>query len=156
MLVKLFAEVRKEIPNVRLYIVGAPVREADRAYEQALHQYVTENALTNAVTFMGAVPNKDLPAIYQKARVCVNLSTTGSLDKTVLEAMACNVPVVTTNEAFQKVAPSGHYSRRVSDIEQKIIELLQYGSSINYRHIVIHDHSLPRLIAALVGKLNSL
>jgi glycosyltransferase involved in cell wall biosynthesis len=39
-------------------------------------------------------------ALYETASLHVNVSDTGSMDKTVLEALACGCPVVTSNIAF--------------------------------------------------------
>jgi glycosyltransferase involved in cell wall biosynthesis len=153
-LVEIFSKIIKEVPDARLYVVGAPVREADRAYERALHQYVKNNKFTDVVIFMGAVPNKDMPALYQKAWVCVNLSATGSLDKTVLEAMACNVPVVTTNEAFAGIIPEG-YVQGETDVIKKIIVFLGERTHYDYRDAIVQDHSLTKLISALVTQLRS-
>ena len=33
----------------------------------------------------------------------INMSNTGSIDKAVLEAMACGIPVITANEAFEPI-----------------------------------------------------
>ena len=40
---------------------------------------------------------------YQSGDLFVNLSDTGSLDKAVLEAMACGLKILTSNEAFKSV-----------------------------------------------------
>ena len=49
---------------------------------------------------------RTIPALYRRASVVVNASTTGSVDKVVLEAMACSRLVVTCNEAFPRLLRS--------------------------------------------------
>jgi glycosyltransferase involved in cell wall biosynthesis len=48
------------------------------------------------ISLLGSVPYEDMPAEYLRAWVFAHTSATGSLDKVVLEAMACYTPVVST------------------------------------------------------------
>lgn len=51
--------------------------------------------------FIEDITHSELPEEYQKARVFVHTSETGSLDKVVLEALACGCPVITTNPHYK-------------------------------------------------------
>ncbi len=152
-IVKLFAEIRQEVIAARLFLVGATALEEDKAYEIKLKKYVAENNLSEQVKFFGAVANKDMPGIYRQAKVFVNLSATGSLDKTVLEAMSSSLPVVTTNEAFKNIIPAGNYCPDAETARQKIIEFLQASSTVNLREIVVASHSLKKLVENIIKKL---
>ena len=55
------------------------------------------------------MPNKDIAEFLRKADLFVNMSHTGSLDKAMLEAMACGLPVLTCNEALENIL--GRYKR---------------------------------------------
>jgi glycosyltransferase involved in cell wall biosynthesis len=55
--------------------------------------------LTDRVIFTGRVDDADLPALYAEASVYVTPSLEEGFGSTVLEAMACGAPVVTSNRA---------------------------------------------------------
>lgn len=152
-IIKLFKDTKEKINDCQLYIVGAPALAADESYFNELKQYVKDNNLAEQVKFLGAVANKDMPAIYRRAKVFVNFSATGSLDKTVLEAMASNVPVVTTNEAFKNILPVENYSPNLEEARRKIINFLRHDDQMNYREIIVRDHSLKNLISGIIKKL---
>jgi glycosyltransferase involved in cell wall biosynthesis len=152
-IIKMFADIREQVAGSRLSIVGAPLRREDNDYLAKLKGYVEANNLTDQVKFYGAVANKNTPGLYRQAKVFVNFSATGSLDKAVLEAMACNVPVVTTNEAFKDILPAENYGLDFADARQKVIKQLKQDKTCNYREIVARDHSLKNLISNIIRKL---
>lgn len=47
--------------------------------------------------FLGAVPNEELPAIYRLADVFINPSHAEGFPRVLIEAMACRLPIVTTD-----------------------------------------------------------
>jgi len=150
-IIKLFADIKKVIPDACLHIIGAPIRADDQSYWDELQAYVKNNNLAEGVKFFGAVANKNLPNFYQQTKVFINLSATGSLDKTVLEAMACNVPAVTTNEAFKDIVPKKNYSVNLEEAKQRVVEFLQSGDATDYRQIILSQHSLKNLIAKIIA-----
>jgi glycosyltransferase involved in cell wall biosynthesis len=99
---------------------------------------------------------------YQRASVMVNVSSTGSIDKAVLEAMACGLPVVTANEAFHTMlAPWQDQLLIPMDapdaLAAKVWKLAHMDTTqrqalgLDLRQIVIRDHSLDRLAAVLAA-----
>ncbi|HEY4493186.1 MAG TPA: glycosyltransferase [Candidatus Paceibacterota bacterium] len=105
-----------------LVIAGAPITKQDYEYKEHL---------TGKATFLGPVLYKNLPDLYRRASLFVNMSTTGSIDKAVLEALACDTPVKTTNEAFLNMPETDR------------------------REWVIENHSLKRLIPKIVERLKN-
>ena len=49
------------------------------------------------------VANKNIVSFLQNADLFVNMGQTGSLDKAMVEAMACGLPILTCNEALEEV-----------------------------------------------------
>ena len=92
-LIDLFAEIRKQ-KNVTLTIVGSSVTDLEMEYETKLKQKVDSMGLADAVKFYGRVAQPDLPEVLNRAKLFVTVAQNGSLDKVVLEAMACGLPVV--------------------------------------------------------------
>lgn len=100
--IELADAVRRAHPGLtfRLRIIGDTYLETDKAYEVSLKKLVADRQLGDIVTFEGAKLGNDLVAAYQRAAVFVTESATGSLDKVVLEALACGTPVLAASSVF--------------------------------------------------------
>ncbi|MBI5005271.1 MAG: glycosyltransferase family 4 protein [Candidatus Lloydbacteria bacterium] len=149
--------LKKEGISFEMKIVGAPIREVDKAYFTRLKKEVQEKNLNDSVFFVGAVPYSDIPAFYQKSDLFINLSETGSLDKAVLEAMASGVSVLTSNEAFFAILPEKHLLRNTNTnyIVQKILEI-KAASKDELRELqslVIQNHSGVSVIKKMADLL---
>ena len=83
-------------PGARLRLVG-PVDETDRDYAAGLEARARSLGVGALVEFTGPVARGDIAAEYAAADVAVNLCPSGAFDKAALEAMACGVPLVTSN-----------------------------------------------------------
>ena len=84
----------------------------------------------------------------------------GGLDKALLEAMACECPVVSICEAAASVLPTPciatkqTFTRRMEEMLGKAdAERRQMGREL--RRIVTESHSLSRLIERLVSEMDS-
>jgi glycosyltransferase involved in cell wall biosynthesis len=142
------------MPPCRLLIAGAAVTAADEAYERDIRWYIKERKLDSIVEFIGPIPNVKMPPFYQSAQVVVNFSNTGSLDKALLEAMSCEVPVITTNEAFKLILdPYGLFVKRLDKeiLARKVIEAADFELKLKQqlRQEIIRNHSLSNLIGKL-------
>jgi glycosyltransferase involved in cell wall biosynthesis len=92
-LIEAYARLRQNLAAVpSLVIVG----RKGWLYED-LFARITALGLEEAVLFTGFVPDDDLPAIFDGARVFAYLSLLEGFGRPPLEAMACGVPVVTSN-----------------------------------------------------------
>ena len=144
--------------SVRLDIVGDVGLSSQRAYADHLKKIVTESDARDHVWFHGWVPHTETVALYQQADLFLNLSETGSLDKAVLEAMACGCNVLTSNEAFRDILPSdmilksndpkecASAIRRIQGLSAE--ERTRRGQEL--RRIVIEDHGLARCMRRVV------
>ena len=83
--------VRERHPDATLVIAGSgPLR-------MELEQLATELGIAQAVTFTGRVDNAAMAALYRNADVMLNPSLVDNMPNSVLESLACGVPVVSTN-----------------------------------------------------------
>lgn len=77
--------------DARLRIVGeGPLREE-------LEERVRTLDLENEIAFTGRIPNDELPNVYAKSAVFALPSSREGLPRTLLEALACGTPVVTSD-----------------------------------------------------------
>lgn len=77
---------------------------SDDAYRRRLETMVAELDLAGSVRFLGQVAHDDLPTLLAGYRGVVNFSDT-AFDKAAGEAMACGLPVVTTNPCTVEMLP---------------------------------------------------
>lgn len=96
------AAFKRRYPSLvwRYEVIGPSLGED--LYVEGLRTHAHEQGLQDHVTFIPeGVAYKDLPALYQSAAALLSTSDTGSMDKAVLEALACGTPVFATGEAYQ-------------------------------------------------------
>jgi glycosyltransferase involved in cell wall biosynthesis len=144
-----------------LRIVGN-VYPHDEAYARQLHHMVENLNLEDKVEFAGEVPHHAIAQEYQSANVMINMSNTGSVDKAVLEAMACGMPVITANEAFEPIlARWGQHLLTPMDAPDVLAERIQRVAAMtvqertklgqDLRELVLREHSLDRLTEILLS-----
>lgn len=83
--------VRERHPDATLVIAGSGPLRAE------LEQLAAELGIAQAVTFTGRVDNAAMAALYRNADVMLNPSLVDNMPNSVLESLACGVPVVSTN-----------------------------------------------------------
>ncbi len=86
--------------NIHFNIVGSPLNEEDLRYESDIRASVWQDRNEHGFRMLGLVPYERIPDLYESAFLHLNVSDTGSMDKTVMEALACGCPVLTSNTAF--------------------------------------------------------
>lgn len=89
--IKTLAAVREQYPNAQLFLCG------EGPLQNVLSEQVRECGLRDAVTFLGQVPYEEMPGVYRCADALVLPSRSEGVPRTVLEALASNVPVVTSD-----------------------------------------------------------
>lgn len=107
--VDLIFEVAKELKKMDMgdafptvIVVGASRTMDDLRFEYELRSSIWMERMENAVKLLGHVPHERIPEFYQRAFVHLNVSETGSMDKSVMEALAAGCPVLTSNAAFKE------------------------------------------------------
>ena len=143
--------------NLRVEIIGGAGLSEDEFYLERMKKLVKKEELERVIKFIGPLPFKKIDSYLQSADLFVNMGLTGSLDKTVLEAMACGLPILTCNEALENVL--GKYTKALMYPKKDFRSLAEKIGFIfkledkdreklcqNLRQIVIKNHSLNKLI----------
>jgi glycosyltransferase involved in cell wall biosynthesis len=87
-LIDSFKEVLDEDKNIKLMLVG------EGPLECKVRTRVKSHGITGNVIFTGRVPNSSLPEYYFMADALVLSSTYENFPNVVLEAMACELPII--------------------------------------------------------------
>jgi glycosyltransferase involved in cell wall biosynthesis len=133
-----------------LRIIGPTLTRDDRAYAAELADTVKRRGdLANRVTFEGPRPSGELPAIYGSAFLHLNLSQTGSMDKTILESLACGCPTLTANEAvfpllegFPQLIVRNRTPEAIGAQICEAYERRRAMASIELRRLIVGRHDL--------------
>lgn len=122
---KVLPKVVKEIPDVRILLCGkGPLMDQ-------LIQYVKIHALDKYVLFTGFISNDDLPRYLCAADIYLSTSLTDGTSVSLLEAMACGLPaIVTDNPSIMEWIKDGENGLVVSkndpiELTEKLIFLLE-------------------------------
>jgi glycosyltransferase involved in cell wall biosynthesis len=156
-LVRLAEELQKEMGMRpwRIIIVGRPALPSDRAYEQEVRLAIERAGLTDRVLLVGEKKGPELLALYQRAALFVNPSRTGSLDKVVLEALACGTPALVVGTSYDGFAGV----QRVDDVAiaagvQRAVAALERPQAMpEARHGVHERANLDGLIDRLGARM---
>jgi len=106
------------------------------------------HALDARVRFLGGLTQPQLRDEYQKAAYLIHTSETGSLDKVVLEALACGLPVVTISTVLTGI-PVIVASATPGALAEKILTAHQSDTQSLVAYVREH-HSLQHLIPAIL------
>ncbi|MCX6719200.1 MAG: glycosyltransferase family 4 protein [Candidatus Taylorbacteria bacterium] len=136
--------------NVSFY--GNP-SSGNEQYYDTLKEKVTGSALNSKIRFYQGLSNSETVRIYNEHEIYVNVTGSGSFDKTIFEAMACEMLVVASNKGLIDVIDSEFIfeENNVEDLVLKLRKILsldqnskrQYGEKM--RRIVVDRHSLREL-----------
>ncbi|MBI4812387.1 glycosyltransferase family 4 protein [Candidatus Falkowbacteria bacterium] len=143
-----------------LNVVGEPA-ERDKDYYEGIKKIAEEMEKRGKIKFFGKVKNYETPAHYNKNEIFINLTNSGSLDKTILEAMACESLVLISNESFRGILPPELMFKENDneDLKIKLMSLLKIGETEKrelgkkLREEVIKNHDLTLLVKKILLEL---
>lgn len=90
-LVRAFALVRLRHPNARLILLG------DGSFERTIRNLVSELGVQDFIHAPGRAPYDSLPDYFRSADAYVSAAVSDGTSISLLEAMACGLPVVVSN-----------------------------------------------------------
>ncbi len=91
--------LRPGLEDVRFAIAGGTTPQHPD-YDRRLQALIADLHLEGRVVLLGSVPHAEMPALYRRAILSVNLCPTGGMDKVVLESLSSGVPTLVHNKAF--------------------------------------------------------
>jgi glycosyltransferase involved in cell wall biosynthesis len=149
--------------DVRLTWAGGGLASGDDAFGEGVQQRVAELELAGRVRWLGHVPYPRMPELYRSADVLVNSSHTGSVDKVVLEAMACGVAPLSCNESFDAIfaglpgdgAAHRFEPRSAESLAGGVLRLVGGGGAgpEALRRVVVEHHEVDALMRRLVREM---
>jgi glycosyltransferase involved in cell wall biosynthesis len=86
-----YAIVRAAQPRATLVVAGSGPQRAE------LEALAAQLGVADGVTFTGRVDNHAMAQLYRNADIMLNCSLVDNMPNSVLESLACGVPVVSTN-----------------------------------------------------------
>lgn len=135
--------------NVKLVLVG------NGPLEDALKKKVKEEGIEKVV-FGGVIPNERLPEELNKSEIFILPSLYEGNPKTLLEAMACGLPVIGTNvvgiREVVKHKENGYLCGTSAEVIREAIrevmtnENLRHKLAVNARDTIIKNYSLEKIV----------
>ncbi len=140
----------------RLLLAGAPLTGDDHALLNRIRSTLHEKGMEHCVEIR-PLSQEEVAAFLQTAALFLHASAT-SLDKALLEAMASGCLVVSCAEAAHAVLPKECLcsAEGMGDRAKTLLALPPIEQAMlrrTLRDIVVHHHSLPRLIQRLVQEM---
>lgn len=165
LLVDVIEKLRKRSSDIpfRLILIGSPINRHDKDYMQEIRDKIHTAGLEGCIVFAGHVKHGNLPEYYKNAFLHLNLSQTGSMDKTVMESLASGCTVLTSNEAFfDLLADKNEMLIRSQDAEviaDRIVELFKSQAVLDresLRQLVVGKHDFRSYVANIVKTITRL
>lgn len=140
-LIMAFEVVRKNYSGkVKLVICGSG------SEEEELKKLVKVKGMTNDVLFTGTIPQSDVPKYLNAFDVFANLSLRESFGVSILEAMACEVPVVMSDvDGPKEISRNGKFGSMISGSDpgaagHAILKLLNDPEFARERAATAYEH----------------
>jgi glycosyltransferase involved in cell wall biosynthesis len=132
-LIKAFASLKIRYPSsvLKLLIIGVGSQEF------FLKKMVSDLSLKDDVVFTGRIPFSEVSRYFNMLDVLVNISDYESFGVSVIEAMACEKPVIATNTGgLKEIIENNNYGSlvEVGNTEQTALEIEKYFLNESLKH----------------------
>lgn len=144
-------------------IVGAATTETERQYEATLHEYCKVAGLESAVRWPGPASQAELPGLLAATDIFIHDGATNSLDKVLVEAVACGVPVISSNPSYRYIIgestlpiffqprDSEALAAKITDLASRpLFDKNEFTRAAAAK--VQQEHSLSNLISGIIGR----
>jgi glycosyltransferase involved in cell wall biosynthesis len=149
--------------NFQVTIAGSP-SWGNEKYAASIRETLKPLADKGVVRFIGSLPHEKTSELFNQHRIFINLTPSGSLDKTILEAMACGCLVIASNQSVWNIV--GEEGRVSADDPNAVAEKIKASlalplAEVSHRSKLNHDfvlknHSLKILVNQLVEKIKAI
>lgn len=142
--------------NIKVDVVGN-ISSKDSNYFKKIKDKVSSYKLDD-LRFLPGVPYLEASKCYQKYRFFINLTPSGSLDKTIFEALSSGLITLVSNSFFEDKLPEGWVIKDNASVNELADALFEVSkiTSIEYQSVkptilnLIQEHSLSNLVDRLV------
>ena len=142
-------------------IVGDPML-GDESYLKSLRDLAHNDGIDGYVHFMKGIKNSLAPEIYNHYEIFINLTPSGSFDKTIIEAALCGCMLLVSNSDLRlSLSPESIVKEGdMEELERKLALMLGYSdkeraANIQRSLILGREHSLDALASKLFLSLQS-
>jgi glycosyltransferase involved in cell wall biosynthesis len=151
----------------RLDIYG-PTLPGEEPYAARVEALIARLGADDRIALHAPVLHADLPRLFRAHRAALNFSSHDALDKSALEAMACGLPLISTNQAVAEIVPRNLAPLLIADAgnteaqAKTIHELLRRERAAlaelgeQMRAVVVSDHSVDRLFDRILEDVRAL
>ncbi len=149
---------QKNFKNIEVKTIGSVLEDYDKKYFQRIKKLIGRKGLVSYIKFLGGRPHQEIVKFYQGGDLLVNLCPTGGMDKVVLEAMACELPVLVCSETFRKdleryadklIFQEKNYQDLAQKIlDSRVLDTIEVGNYL--RNQVIRNHNLNNLTEKII------
>ncbi len=124
-LIKAFASLKQKYPEktLKLLIIG------EGSQMEYLKKLTADLSMSNDVVFTGRIAFSEVATYFNMLDVLVNISDYESFGVSVIEAMACEKPVVATNTGgLKEIIENGNFGSlvEIGDVDQTAAEIEKY------------------------------
>jgi glycosyltransferase involved in cell wall biosynthesis len=148
----------KEGEDFKLIVAGSPRQKNDFTYEKMIKEKAGGLIEKKKAEFLPSVKREEAIRLYNSCAIYINVTGGGSFDKTILEAMACETPVLVANTGFLDILPEEYICGEDDpwDVAYKIKKFFELkkeqketlGASL--REKVVGGHNLGKLAVKII------
>ncbi len=141
-------------------VVGAP-RLGKEAFAEEVRTFSRSFGLGEVVTFFGPMKNAEVAKLHQAADLYISLNIRPALEKSIIEAAASGLPILTSNQSFDQFAAEYRefvYFEQENDVE--LAERIRHAMKMSYearhalgqvfRAVAVSSHSTEVLAKGIV------